>query len=79
MEWASNIVAFITTGRVADLGLGDKQMKVLRHDYISVDYETVLTARLFQDCQNKSRRQAEPNFDWRWQQLPVMKCRSCVP
>ena len=35
--------------RVSRLGLRDEQMKVLRHDHISVDDKAVLAARLFQD------------------------------
>ena len=37
--------------RVTHLGLRDEQMKVLRHDHISVDDKAVLAARLFQDFQ----------------------------
>jgi hypothetical protein len=40
-------------GRITDVGLGDEQMKMLRHDEVAVDDEAILAAGFLQDFEEQ--------------------------
>jgi hypothetical protein len=40
-------------------------MKVLGHDHVSENDESIALANFFQNGRNRSRRQAEPSHGWR--------------